>query len=75
MEWIDIETKKDVDALLERVEQFHDWYVAGFSYDPLARAEGGDLNLGRFKIDRGFPDCDLQMGLQEQRWRMAGSPA
>lgn len=51
MEWIDIETKKDVDALLERVEQFHDWYVAGFSYDPLARAEGGDLNLGRFKID------------------------
>ncbi len=40
MEWIDIETKKDVDALLERVEQFHDWYVAGFTYDPLARAEG-----------------------------------
>ncbi len=51
MAWIDIKTKKDVHALLERVEGFHDWYVAGFSYDPLARAEGGDLNLGRFKVD------------------------
>lgn len=51
MDWIDIETGNDTNKLLERVEQFHDWYVAGFSYDPLARTEDDDLNLGRFKID------------------------
>lgn len=49
MEWIDIETKKDVDALLERVEEFHDWYVAGYSYDALGDCDDGDLNLCRLK--------------------------
>lgn len=51
MEWMGIKTEKDAGALLERVEGFHDWYVAEFSYDPLARAEDGSLNLGRFKTD------------------------
>lgn len=50
-DWIDIKTDEDVDKMLERVEHFHDWYVSGFFYDPLARAEDKDLNLGRFKID------------------------
>lgn len=51
MEWINVETKKDIKNLMERVEEFHDWYVAGFSYDPLARAEDDDSNLARFEID------------------------
>lgn len=51
MDWIEIETSEDVEMLLSRVEGFHDWYVADFSYDPLARAADEDLNLGRFKID------------------------
>ncbi len=51
MDWITIQGKEDVERLLARVEGFHDWYVAGFSYDPLAQSEDDDLNLGRFKID------------------------
>ena len=51
MVWIRIETEKDAGALLERVEGFHDWYVAGFSCDPLVRAQYEDSDLGRFKID------------------------
>lgn len=39
MGWIDIETSADVQNLMQRVECFHDWYLAGLSYDPLARAE------------------------------------
>lgn len=49
MEWIDIETKKDVDALLERVEDFHDWYIAGYSYDSLGDCDDSDLNPCRLK--------------------------
>lgn len=52
MEWISIETKKDIKNLMEQVE-FHDWYVAGFSYNPLAHAEDDDSNLARFKTDTG----------------------
>lgn len=50
-EWIDIKTEEDVRQLMERVEGFHDWYVAGFTYDPLAHSDDGGLDLGRFKID------------------------
>lgn len=49
MEWIDIETEKDVETLMKRVEGFHDWYVAGYSYDPLGDCADGDLNLSRLK--------------------------
>lgn len=51
MDWIDIKSEEDVKKLMDRVEGFHDWYVADFSYDPLALSEDDDLNLGSFKID------------------------
>lgn len=51
VDWITIQGKEDVEILLARVEDFHDWYVAGFVYDLLALSEDDDLNLGRFKID------------------------
>ncbi|MCI9262123.1 hypothetical protein [uncultured Adlercreutzia sp.] len=51
MDWNIVRNKEDVARLLARVEGFHDWYVAGFSYDPLAQSEDDDLNLGRFKVD------------------------
>lgn len=51
MDWITLNNSDDVAKLLSRVEGFHDWYVAGFSYDPLAQSEDDNLNLGRFKID------------------------
>ena len=31
MNWIELRTEEDVENLMERVEQFHDWYVAAFS--------------------------------------------
>lgn len=49
--WITLKNSDDVSNLLERVEGFHDWYVAGFSYDPLALSGDEGLHLGRFKID------------------------
>lgn len=49
MEWINIETKKDAEAFLRRVEDFHDWYVAGYSYDSLGDCDDGGLNLNRLK--------------------------
>lgn len=49
MDWMDIETDGDVEKLFERVEHFHDWYVAGYSYDPLGSCEDGDLGLSRLK--------------------------
>ena len=51
MNWIELRTEEDVENFMERVEQFHDWYVTAFSYDPLAQSENGDLNLARFKMD------------------------
>ena len=42
MDWFIVRNKEDVATLLDRVE-FHDWYVAGFSYDPLAQSEGDNL--------------------------------
>lgn len=51
MGWIKLTTEEDVELLMEHVDGFHDWYVAGFSYDPLAQSEDDDLNLARFKVD------------------------
>ena len=41
MTWQTIRDGADVDELMRIASHFHDWYIAGFSYDPLARAEGG----------------------------------
>lgn len=51
MGWTTIKTEEDVEYLLTRFYGFHDWYIAGFSYDPIARSENSSLNLGRFKLD------------------------
>ena len=51
MGWIELITEEDVELLMEHVDGFHDWYVAGFSYDPLAQSEDDDLSLARFKVD------------------------
>lgn len=51
MGWIEQATEEDVELLMEHVDGFHDWYVAGFSYDPLAQSEDDDLSLARFKVD------------------------
>ena len=48
MEWISILDLSDVDELMRTAEHFHDWYLAGFQYDPLARAEQDNKNLARF---------------------------
>lgn len=49
MSWIDIRTENDVKRMLERVEHFHDWFVASYSYDALGNCDDNDLNLGRLK--------------------------
>ena len=51
MDWLEIRTEDDAECLMERVCEFHDWYVAGFSYDPLARSEESSLSLSRYKVD------------------------
>ena len=51
MGWIELATEEDVELLMEHVDGFHDWYVAEFSYDPLAQSEDDDLSLSRFKVD------------------------
>lgn len=48
MEWRKIQSRADADRLLGIAEHFHDWYLAGIMYDPLARAESGGKNLARF---------------------------
>lgn len=48
MEWNEIQSQADADHLMRVVEQFHDWYLAGVKYDPLARADGDDKSLARF---------------------------
>lgn len=35
MGWIKLTAEEDVELLMEHVDRFHDWYVAGFSYDQL----------------------------------------
>lgn len=51
MDWIDIKTDDDVKKFFECVEHFHDWYVAGYSYDSLGSCEDGDFDLSRLKED------------------------
>jgi len=48
MEWNEIRSQVDVGHLMRAVEHFHDWYLAGIKYDPLARADDGSKNLARF---------------------------
>ena len=48
MDWRDIRNKADVDELMRNAESFHDWYLAGFEYDPLARVNDQDKSLARF---------------------------
>lgn len=48
-EWIDIKTEEDVRQLMERVEHFHDWSVAGYTYDAFGECDDSDLNLCRLK--------------------------
>jgi hypothetical protein len=35
MNWFELISEEDVELLMEHVDRFHNWYVAGFSYDPL----------------------------------------
>ena len=51
IDWTTIKSEEDAEYLLSKYYDFHDWYVAGFSYDPLARSEDLSLNLERFKTD------------------------
>lgn len=51
MEWHVIQNEDDVELLMRKAEDFHDWYVAGFTYNSLARAEDDSLSLGRFIED------------------------
>lgn len=51
MDWLEIRTEDDAECLMERVYKFHDWYVAGFSYDPLAQSKENSLSLSRYKVD------------------------
>lgn len=48
MERNEIRSQVDVGHLMRAVEHFHDWYLAGIKYDPLARADDGSKNLARF---------------------------
>jgi len=48
MEWNEIRSQVDVGHLMRAIEHFHDWYLAGIKYDPLARADDGSKNLARF---------------------------
>lgn len=48
MEWNGIRTNADANQLMLAVEHFHDWYLAGVEYDPLARVGDEDKNLARF---------------------------
>lgn len=35
MNWFELISEESVELLMEHVDGFHDWYVAGFSYDQL----------------------------------------
>lgn len=35
MNWFKLISEESVELLMEHVDRFHDWYVAGFFYDPL----------------------------------------
>lgn len=48
MEWTAVLDQSDVDDLMRTAAHFHDWYLAGFRYDPLARTAHDDKNLARF---------------------------
>lgn len=48
MGWNTIHTRENADYLMRIAEHFHDWYLAGFEYDPLARVDSDEKNLARF---------------------------
>jgi hypothetical protein len=33
VEWNNVQSSEDVSELMSAVERFHDWYLAGFSFD------------------------------------------
>jgi hypothetical protein len=43
--WNNVQSSEDVSKLMNAVECFHDWYLAGFSFDSLGRASADNLNL------------------------------
>lgn len=45
--WHEVSSNEDVSVLMNLVADFHDCYVSGFVYDPLARAAEGDENMSR----------------------------
>lgn len=47
MEWNNVQSSEDISELMSEVERFHDWYLAGFSFNPLGRASVDRLNLSR----------------------------
>lgn len=51
MEWFDINTEQEAENMVRAMGHFHDWYVAGFLYDPLARSTENNLSLCHFKAD------------------------
>ena len=63
MGWIKLTTEEDVELLMEHVDGFHDWYVAGFSYDPLAQSEDDDLNLAKARYEPRQSDICKAQGL------------
>lgn len=51
MDWSKIQSRADADHLVRIAEHFHDWYLAGIGYEPLARAGSGEKNLARFTTE------------------------
>lgn len=51
MKWQEVRSQDDANYLMRAAEQFHDWYLAGFNYDPLASAADDSKSLSRFTSD------------------------
>ncbi len=49
--WRMVHDSADVEELMRVTEHFHDCYMAGFKYDPLARAADNSKSLARFVSD------------------------
>lgn len=55
MGWNTIHARENADYLMRIAEHFHDWYLAGFEYDPLARVDSDEKNLARFTSETDAP--------------------
>lgn len=67
MEWKEIRSEADVAELMRVAEGFHDWYLAGFQYDPLARAEDGSGNLARFVSETDALSVNLRQDCMDPK--------